>query len=543
MITDIDNLSIMKRINKGIFLVLSLVVMLFSTACTDMLDEIKDLNTERLFRPIGFTYTLNKTEVTLKWAKVDGAVSYTLQITDVDGNVIVEEQLTKTEYVKELAGSTDYIAKVRANAANESESSKFNQSVTFRTPSENIFSSYSNIMTDMNTITVKWTPGVNVTQIKLTKPDETSSMLDVTADEKAAGIKVISSLENSSYKVEIFNGTIKRGGFDVVVEGDVYLTAGQDLPAAIAAASAGQVIVLEPGALFLTGSSVYRFDKNIKIRGLLPTNLPILAMTAGTPTATSNMLGFTDGSVIDFVKFQNIDFTGYCNNDPTSIKIGYLFNNNLMTTVNTLSFDNCKLHNLGNTPLRVQGGKNQVIENVIFKNSTIFDIGFSSTYAIVNSNSADFINTITFDGCTIYNFKGSLVLRTGQPLKAINIKNCTINQGMQDASSSRYLIDTNTATFETGITIEKCVFGSAGGAVGANGVRNTTGTLVVTGSYYTSDYVDDPITVVTSYSIKKFMTAYSGASTALWNDPVNGDFTLKAATFAGKGVAGDLRWY
>ena len=520
-----------------------MVIALFATSCTDMLDEITDLNTDRLFRPIGLTYTLNKTEVTLKWAKVDGADSYTLQITDIDGNIIIEEDLAKTEFVKELAGATDYVVKLRANATDAAKNSLFNSSVTFRTPAENIFGEYNSYMSAMNTITLKWTPGVNVTAVKLTKADETTSTVDISADEKAAGVKVISTLENSTYKVEVFNGEFKRGGVDIVVEGDVYLSAGDDLLAAIAAATAGQVIVLEPGALFLTGGSVYRFDKNIKIRGLLPTNLPILAMTAGTPTATSNMLGFADGSVIDYVKFQNIDFTGYCNNDPTSIKIGYLFNNNLMTTVNTLSFDNCKLHNLGNTPLRVQGGKNQVIENVIFKNSTIFDIGFSSTYAIVNSNSADFINTITFDGCTIYNFKGSLVLRTGQPLKAINIKNCTINQGMQDASSSRYLIDANTATFETGITIEKCVFGNVGGALGANGVRNTTGTLTVTGSYYTSDYVDDPITVVTSYSIRKYMTAFSGASTALWNDPVNGDFKLKASVFAGKGTAGDLRWY
>jgi len=39
------------------------------------------------------------------------------------------------------------------------------------------------------------------------------------------------------------------------------------------------------------------------------------------------------------------------------------------------------------------------------------------------------------------------------------------------------------------------------------------------------------------------MTSYSGASSALWNDPLNGVFTLKDAAFAGKGIAGDPRWY
>lgn len=535
----------MKKINKNIFCILCFTTMLFSTACSDVFNEVTDLKTDRLFRPISFEYALNKTQVTLTWVAVGGAESYTLQISDdsLFNNLIVDQTLEKTTFSQELAGATDYYARIRANAKVVNESSKFNDVLTFRTPSENIFSDYATIMTALNTVTVKWTPGANVTQLKFTAADETSTNYNVSAEEKAAGQKVVSDLNNSTYNVEVYNGTIKRGGLDILVEGDVYLAAGQDLPTVIAAATAGQVIVLEPGALYLMGSATYRFDKNIKLRGLLPTNLPVLAMTSGTPTATSSMLGFADGSAIDYVKFQNIDFTGYCDNNSTLIKVGYLFNNNLLTNVNTLSFDNCKFHNFGNTPLRVQGGKNQVIENVQFKNCTIWDIGFSSTYAIVNSNSADFINNISFDGCTIYNFKGSLVLRTGQTLKAISVKNCTINQGMQDASSSRYLIDANTATFETGITIDKCIFGSSGGALGANGVRNTTGTLTVTGSYYATDYVDDPITVVTSYSIKKYMTAYPGASTALWNDPVNGNFTLKATSFAGKGTAGDLRWY
>lgn len=534
-----------KTIKKLVYIFGIAAFMFSTTGCSDMLDEVTELNTDRMFRPIKFTSELNKTQVTLKWAAVEDAVSYTLQISDAEdfNNLIVNEDLTSTVYIIELAGSTDYFARVKANSAVESESSKFNESLTFRTPSENIFGDYSSIMTALNTLELKWLPNANVTHLVVTDADLTSTTFNIAAGEKTAGQKTLQTIANSTYKVEIFNDAIKRGEVNVVIEGDVYLGASEDLPAAIAAAPAGQVIVLEPGALYLMGSSTVRFDKNIKIRGLLPTNLPILAMTSGTPSATASMLGFVDGSVFDFVKFENIDFTGYCDNSTAAIKIGYLFNNNVLTTVNTLSFVNCNLHNFGNTPLRVQGAKNQVIENALFKKCTIWDIGFSSTYAVVNSNSADLINNITFDGCTVYNFKGSLVLRTGQTLNSINITNCTINQGMQDASSSRYLIDANTATFAEGINIEKCIFGSTGGAVGANGVRQATGTLTVIGSYYTNDYVDDPLTVVTSYSIKSMMTAYPSASTDLWNDPVNGDFTLKATSFAGKGVAGDLRWY
>jgi hypothetical protein len=178
------------------------------------------------------------------------------------------------------------------------------------------------------------------------------------------------------------------------------------------------------------------------------------------------------------------------------------------------------------------------------------DIGYSSTYAIVNSNTADLFNNIIFANSTFYNFKGSLILRTGQTLKTVSINNCTIFKGTQDPGSARYMFDFNTATFAidnstTGtFTLKNTIFGLSGSTMGANGFRATI-TPVMSGCYFTSDYVDDPVTVVVgaaSTSLKAKMTSYSGASATLWTDPVNGDFKLKDTSFAGKGVAGDLRW-
>lgn len=533
----------MKRNHKNS--ILAIIVSLFVIGTFTACDEDNNMELPYLFRPINFNVELNKTEATFSWAPVDSAVSYTLQVSTDSINYtspVLDTTVTTLSFKYEFGGKTNYFARLKANAASDSKNSKFNI-LAFRTPAENLFEGYKSMMSDWKSITVKWRPGANVTSVKLFAGETEVKTVDIPSGNQLSGELQISSLDNAEYKVEIYNGLIQRGSVNVTVEGDVYVEVGADVASAITNASEGQVIVLAPGALFQTGSSVLRLSKNIKVKGASPVNLPILAMTQGTPTTTSAMLGFTENAIIDYVRFENIDFTGFCDNNINGTKIGYLFNNNLMSTVNTLSFDNCKLRNFGNTPLRVQGAKNQVIENAIFRKCIINDIGFTSTYAVVNSNSADFINNIVFEGCTVYNFKGSLVLRTGQTLKSIKISNCTINQGMQDPASSRYLIDANTATFtEGGITIDRSIFGSSGNALGANGVR-TTGTLAVTGSYYTTDYVDDPVNVVTSFSIKKFMTAYPGASTDLWNNPVNGDFTLKAAAFAGKGVAGDLRWY
>ena len=547
-----------KNRTYGTILILLMIVGVFS-ACKE---EEPELQLPYMFRPINFNVELNKTVATFSWAKVDSAVSYTLQLSNDSldySKPLLDVTTSGLSLVKELAGDTKFYARIRANAADAAKSSKFNTALSFKTPKENLFQGYgtsintgvvySAYMTDFNALTVKWTPAANVTHLILTNENATAkdSVL-ISAAEALAGSKVVSSLSNSVWKVRIFNNSILRGTTYGTVEGDILVRAGEDLQAALNSAADGQVIVLEGGAVYNVGSGTYRFNKSVKLRGTLTSTLPVVCMTVGTgtpPSATSSMLGFVDGSSMQSVKFENIDFTGYVDNNTAATKIGYLFNNNTMTTVSKLSFANCNMHNFGNTPMRIQGAKNQVIDSLSINGCKINDIGFSSTYAIVNSNSADLINAIEIMNSTIYNFKGSLILRTGQTLKSVKVINCNIDHGMQDAGSARYLMDFNNASFTGGgVTISNCVFGQTGAAMGANGIRYVAGTSVsIKGSYFTTDYVDDPIPAgATSTSIKPNMTSYKSASAALWTDPVNGNFKLLDTSFAGKGVAGDLRW-
>lgn len=542
-----------KNISFCVILALSFVAGVFSSCKEDA-----DLELPRLFRPINFNVETNKTVATITWAKVDDAVSYTLQLStdsvNYDANLELDTTITELSFVKELAGETKYFARLYANASDSTKNSKYNI-LSFKTPAENIFAGfgtnintgklYSAYMTDAHTLTIKWVPAANVTHLILTSADEaTRDSLVISGAEALAGEKVVASLTNSKWSVKIFNNKILRGTTTGIVEGDVILAATDDLPTAITNATDGQVLLLAKGAVYQMGSATYRLGKNIKVRGLSVVDRPVLAMTSGTPTSTSSMLGFVDGSLIDYVKFENVDFTGYCDNNNASTKVGYLFNNNVLTNVKNLTFTNCNLHNFGNTPMRVQAAKNQVIDTLSFNGCTIYDVGFSSTYAIVNSNSADFINNINFTYCTIYNFKGSLILRQNQSFNAINISNCTINQGMQDTGSTRFLIDANTATVSgTGITIKNCIIGQTGSVEkGAAGIR-TTGAVNISTTYCTTDYFDETLVGGAAFSVKDKMTLFSGKSTDLWNSPTTGDFSLKATTFAGKGTIGDLRWY
>ena len=535
----------------------AIVTLVLITGFFNSCKEEVNLELPYLFRPVNFNVVMNKTVATISWAAVDSATSYTFQLSEDStyATKLVDTTLTTTSLTKELAGQTVYYARVRANAGDSIKNSKFNSTLTFTTPAENIFlgygtnihngTKYSAYMTDIHTLTVKWLPAANVTHLIMTSTDGlTRDSLPISHDEAVAGSKVISNLANSNWYIKIFNNKAMRGKTYGLIEGDIVLNPGDDLASALTNADPNKVILLAGNATFPIGGSAYNFSKNVKVRSASPTNRSVVCMTAGTPTTTANMFGVVASSVIDSLVFENIDFTGYCDNNPTSTKIAYMYSNKVLSTVTNMKYVNCNLHNFGNTIMRVSNASNQVVENLTYNGCTINEIGFTSTYALVNSNSADFVNNINFLNCTIYNFKGSLILRTGQTIKSINVQNCNINQGMQDAGSARYLMDLNTTVFSGGVTLKNNIFGTTGAAMGANGLRYAVNTpITITGCYYTSDYVDDPNPLgVTSTSIKGKMTSYSGASTSLWNNPVNGDFSLKDATFAGKGTAGDLRW-
>ncbi len=546
---------------KAVFILIGALEILNS--CVDE-QELKNL--PYLFRPINFTATPNSTSETFSWAKVDSATSYTLEVGLDSATFIVPAfsvTVTGSTYTKDYDGitflaNTEYYARIKANAGDALKNSKFN-AIFFKSAKENLFigygannntrNIYSAYMTAPNTLDIKWKPNSNVTNLTLS-----GTSYPITSDEAIAGEKVITGLANSVWSVAIFNGSIQRGSTAGVVEGDVIISTPGDISAAITSATSGQVILLIGGQNYTIGNIEYKFSKNVKIRSTSVVNRSVVSMTAlvGTaPTSTSAMMSVVGSSAIDSLVFENIDFTGFCDNNTAATKIGYLFSNKTACTVGNIKFSNCNIHNLGNTPMRLSGAVNQIISNLTFNGCIINEIGFGSTYAIVNSNSADYINNINFLNSTIYNFKGSLVLRTGATvsttgytLNSINVSNCTINQGMQDGGSARYLFDINLSVFPSngGVTIKNSIFGQSGAALGANGFRATI-VPAITGSYYTSDYVDDPIPAgVTSTSIKSKLTSYSGASTSLWNAPTSGDFKLSDTNFAGKGTAGDLRW-
>lgn len=568
----------MKKI-KNISLVSFFAFICVMGTFTSCQDDIALKSLPYLFRPINFSYSLNKTVATISWAAVDSAKSYTLQIaTDSTfKSLVLDTTITKLSFSKELAGQTVFYAQVRTNANDPKKNSFFNKKFSngdlfFTTPKENIFlgygtknntgNLYSAYMTDVSTLDIKWTPGANATHLIILSADGSikDSVL-ISSSEALAGEKVFAGLVNSTWKVEIFNNKILRGTtYGVVEGGNKALQSGDDISAALTAANSGDVILLAAGVKFPMGTANYLFTKNVKIRGLSVINRPVLCMTPGTASTTSNMIGIASSAVIDSLVFENIDLTGYCDNNVSNVKIGYLFNNKVACTVSNLKFLNCNIHDFQNTPMRLSGGVNQRFKYLVFNGCLISEFGFGSGYALVNiSKSADYIDNIIISNSTIYNFSYPLISIAQTAVTAMNsvvISNCTFNQTTQNNASARVLFSFDFMNIANGLTIKNCIFGSTGSMnAGVKVTNSTSPATVITGSYYTSDYVDETLVGGASYSIKASMSAYPGSSTSLWTDPVmvsmpdkadykkGGDFSLKDTSFKGKGTAGDLRWY
>ncbi len=508
-------------------------------SCKDDDDLSGDL--PYLFRPINFSADVTSTDVVISWAAVDSAVSYYLEIHQDSlefNNLVDSVTTTETSAAVQLSGGTRYSARVRANASDTTENSKFNATLTFKTPSENLFKGYTTEMTAQSTVTANWLAGKTVTYLIFVPTDGTDSIsYEISDDELTAGSKICEDVPNNEYTLKIYNGTTLRGSVDVTVEGDFFLQAGDDLTSTLDEAKDDDVIVLASGELFETGTATYSFSKSVKIRGISSNTLAVIAMSPGASSG-SNMFGIGSNAELDHLTFENVKIVGYTSNDSESgTKIAYCFNNGNACTVQSILFSNCVLSHYGNTPFRLKGG-NATIDSLIFDNCIIADAG-SSSYAVINSNkSGDVINNIRFTDCTVYNFARSLILYQNSSCKQVVIENCTFNQMMTDASSSRYFIDYNSSTISDGIYITASILGSTGGATAA-GIRtgNDELPLTVSGSYYTTDYIDTG-----GGSIISYLTAYDGASTDLWSDPENGDFTIIDTGFAGLNTAGDSRW-
>ncbi len=534
----------MKKIYINIGLILGLFTMLVLSGCKEKIDPVvEELEFTRAFTPIGLTALIsNVTTVTLDWTTEKNVDHYVVEIyqgTDfVPASLVhtadVSGDLTTYSYVLP-AGDTQFTARVKAaSSLSGVTESKWNQ-VAFKSAPENLFTGYKNEMTGIGSCTVRWLPGATATALLFVK-GAVETPYTLTAGEIAAGEKLLTGVPNGKYEIRLMNTTFVRGKSNIILEGDVLLAPGGDLTAALDALPAGGVLILTNGEKYgLT--EVDTVTASIKVRGLFPENLPIIYLMTG---GGNHMFDIGTGMTLsDSLVFENVDISCYYDDAGVTRHRGVIDQELNAFTIGAIKFNNCIIRNSGRSAIRLRGNAaGQVINNVEFNNCIMYDFAFDSHYGVLNgAATGNFIN-IKFINTTVYNIRGGIInYGSGAGCLSVVVDNCTFDRTSMDAASGRYFIDFGTGSNPSAgpLTISDCIFGQS--AAVANGVRPGSMTLTVTGSYFTSDFSDG-----TAFPIKSNMTAYAGASTALWTDPVNGIFTFLDAGFAGKATAGAPRW-
>jgi len=542
----------MKKIFSNTGLILGLLILLSLNSCKKTIDPVvADLSFTRAFTPVDFSAQIsNITTVTLNWVTVKNVDHYVVEI--YEGTDFVTDNLVATSNVDAAAisfvyalpaGDTQFTARINAISSLEGVAESKWISVGFKSLPENLFLGYISELSGLGTCTVRWKPGSTATALSFDNGIKTS--YPISAAEAAAGLKIVTGVAKGKYQISLMNTSFVRGKTNVFVEGDVLLAPGSDLVAAINAAAPGNVIILPPGEVFVfAGNSI--INKSVKIRAINNQNRPTISVSSGA-SATSPMF-LIDPSLTsaDSIVFQNVSITGYINNNLAEGLITGVYDQGTSNACNIglLKFTGCELKHFSRHLIRLRGTATQIIGRFEVNDCILYDYGTNSTsYGVISSNTATgTIKNIKFSNSTIYNFLSYLVLYTnGTSCNSVILDKCTLNQiTYTPASTSRYIMDLNNTVFTGGgVTISNCIFGSTAVAAHTNGIR-TSGTLLFTNSYCTSDY-DDSFTPLSS--VRSLMIAYSGASTALWTSPVtNADFHFLDAGFAGKNNTGDPRW-
>jgi hypothetical protein len=536
--------SSMKKIIIYTGLFAGLMAILPFTGCKEQIEPVvEELEFSRAFSPVGLSaFISNTTTVTLTWSSVKNSDHYLVEIYDgatATGTLVTSAQVPASEeneitYTYILpAGDTQFSARVKAVSSLQGvEESKWSL-VAFRTDPENLFIGYETYMSAMNACIVQWEPGVTATSL-LFVSGTSQFPFTLSAEDLGLGGKQVTGLPNGVYEVRLMNGNFSRGKTSVIIEGDVLVAPGEDLKAALDALPAGGVILLVNGVSYPL-SEVDTVRTSTKIRGILPHDLPKVYLVTG---GGNHMFDIgTAMTASDSLVFENVDIS--CAYDDGATKHRGLIDQELDAfIIGAIKFRNCIVRNSGRSVIRLRGNAaGQVINNVEFLNCVMYDFAFDSHYGVLNgAATGNFIN-IRFVNSTVYKLRGGIInYGSGAGCQSVVVDNCTFNETTMDTGSSRYFIDFGTSNTSAGtIAITDCIFGQT--VDRANGIRPGSMTLTIAGSYYTTDFFDGTTAV-----IKNLMTAYSGASTGLWTDPVGGDFTFLDGNFAGKGLAGDPRW-
>lgn len=423
-----NKLTHMKNKIKIIGFIIGLFSLMF-VACEDKIDPIvEDLQFNRVFMPLGVTARIrNLTTVELSWVTREDADSYVLEISEDS----LFSTILKTVTVKpveipvsiQLDGETKYYARLKAVSDAGLADSKWVVG-SFMTDPENIFLPIGNDDIQATSVTLKWPAGSDVTNFMITPGNVNRA---ITNQEKTNGVATITGLTGETqYTVNLLKGAKHRGSvtFKTLIDlgGATPVYPEDDLNALVAAAQAGDVLVLFPGE-YKTYTGKITIGKSISIKGLYPHNKPILH------------LQFVLESGVQEVEIRDVDMDGTYIDPLTTLEVkldhafqyntaGNAFGNlkvtgcnihdylkslfsasSIASSVTSILLDNSIVTNVLTDAADFIDFRTSFIESIILKNSTFNNCAPARDFIRLDDASGTYpgkVSKVEIDHCTLY---------------------------------------------------------------------------------------------------------------------------------------------
>ncbi len=419
----------MKQIN---IIITGLLMIAVNAGCKKDIKEA--FNPDRYFAPGRISVTPGETEIKLEWNAslyTSGkGVNYTVEVSQDSlfqsppalSEVIDSTMITLTD--SDLQIKQKYFARIKANASDGTDESKWEYSESFIITGEQIILPINDIELKDKSVMLRWriTPGI--TKIVVTPGNGTPIEIPISADESNAGEKLVTGLiPETPYTAEIFQGTLSKGIITFTTKElslyTIILSPGDDLAAAVEGAADADVIGLTAGAYDLSAAAVTVLKKTISI-----------VSVSGNPADTKvfykefSLKGTGAG-----ITFRGLEL------DAKNVGGSYLVN--LLgesaagdpTTFTSITIHNCIVRNTGRAMIRGSqaGNRAHKIDFIRVEGSVIEDA--DGDYALMEIQKLEF-NRIDVLNSTFNRVSNNLIrfdTNIGNPAPEVLFDQVTIN--------------------------------------------------------------------------------------------------------------------
>lgn len=400
------------------------------TSCGDAMDELTSIVYDRDFAPIGLeAKSATENSITLEWTKSHDDVTYTVELFADDSLTFAgsaSNTFTDIEAVKlkitGLVYDTKYSARVMTIDNNDANRNSKWSTVFFRTSAQQIFNTPAESDIADRSVIMTWPEGEAATSVKVYADDALVKEQTLTADEVAAGKVTVDGLNpETTYTIRLYNGEKQRGSKTVTtiadLNGATLVRPGDDFAGMIEAAEDGQVFALFGGEYMFpdaddaTKANAVKVSKSITIKGIYPTNIPVVKgrfeiLDGASLELNQIILDGADNSTTDQAfNFKTSDVTypllSVQNSEVRNFGKGVYYLN-VASTVNKLEFRNTLIHGIecdGGDMFDCRKGR---IDELNFIGCTMYNSCAKRDFIRMDdASSLGGTPTITVDGCTI----------------------------------------------------------------------------------------------------------------------------------------------